>query len=111
MNHDEVLPIIEKIIREISNEDGEHLPNGLGKSLAQLLTMVLTICTDMIRITCVVHERVEEYPKIAHQIVSKKLIDFITPFGMELITEHPKVLHKVVIWTRDETEQLLGVKK
>jgi len=110
---DEVVSHVKQICTELNAEHGHRMPKVMEDAIGSAIGIVIVIFTDMVRITCVVHEQLERNYEVAQVLLNEKnlLFKFLNGKGSALINNFPKILHEVVILARDETEIQLGVRE
>ena len=114
-------PTNEERLKEMLEEHARNVVSrhlGVGRTISKerldavvgLLTMLITLCGDMVRITCIVHMRMEDHNRIAEEIIEHNLHTFLNKALERIFTDFPAVMREYVLFCRDETERKLGVR-
>jgi len=108
----ELIDRIGEMFMEAHEEMGSPLPPHVSKLLSSAIAIMISIMPDMVRITCIVHEKMEMHNDVMDGLLHSNLIfKFLQEKKNKVLEDFDGVMHEWVLLVRDATERELGVQE
>ena len=95
---------------KIAPPEGAEIDDRKEQMLNAVSETTNHIVSTMTEMTCFVHRAIEKHDEARTHCVMK-FREFLNEYGGEIVTDPEGYCAKLVLWSRDECEEFLGVKR